>query len=153
MQLLHKVALVTGGADGIGKAICQRFKAEGGKVVIADVADDKGAALAKEIGGDDLRTAPQISGVLARPCSLFRRISRVLRPPGSTVSIPGDRKAQQYFAKAHPRTTIVRHETFRGSFVSCLSIFTNLFWPLVREPVIPQGGQFKVIRTRSVDIS
>jgi NAD(P)-dependent dehydrogenase (short-subunit alcohol dehydrogenase family) len=44
-----RVALVTGGASGIGRATSERIAAEGGAVVIADVQDEKGAAVAQEI--------------------------------------------------------------------------------------------------------
>jgi NAD(P)-dependent dehydrogenase (short-subunit alcohol dehydrogenase family) len=44
-----RVALVTGGASGIGKATAKRIAAEGGSVVIADVQDETGAAVAAEI--------------------------------------------------------------------------------------------------------
>lgn len=46
----NKVAIVTGGASGIGAAVCRRIAAEGGKVAIADLLGDRAEALAKEIG-------------------------------------------------------------------------------------------------------
>ncbi|MEF8880212.1 MAG: SDR family NAD(P)-dependent oxidoreductase [Candidatus Nanohaloarchaea archaeon] len=47
-----KVAIVTGGSSGIGKAICEKLNWEGVEVVIADVDEEKGLELAKEIGAD-----------------------------------------------------------------------------------------------------
>jgi len=54
MKLKDKVAIVTGGAQGIGAAIVRAYAAEGARVVIADVAEDKAQALAREIGNDAL---------------------------------------------------------------------------------------------------
>jgi 3alpha(or 20beta)-hydroxysteroid dehydrogenase len=49
-RLDNKVAIVTGGAQGQGAGIARAFVAEGAKVVIADVADEPGEALAAELG-------------------------------------------------------------------------------------------------------
>lgn len=46
--------LVTGGAMGIGESVVRRFAAEGARVAIADIATDKGRALADEIGASAL---------------------------------------------------------------------------------------------------
>ncbi|MCG8440508.1 MAG: SDR family oxidoreductase [Caulobacterales bacterium] len=46
-----KVCVVTGGASGIGAATARSFAGEGAKVVITDVQDDQGVALAGELGG------------------------------------------------------------------------------------------------------
>ena len=45
-----KVALITGAAGDIGAAIARRFIAEGATVCLADIDDDKGRALADDIG-------------------------------------------------------------------------------------------------------
>ena len=51
MKLKDKVAVVTGGAQGIGEAIVRAYAEEGAKVVIADMAMDKAEALARDLGG------------------------------------------------------------------------------------------------------
>jgi NAD(P)-dependent dehydrogenase (short-subunit alcohol dehydrogenase family) len=52
MQLKDKVAVVTGGAHGIGRALCLRFAAEGARaVVVADIDADAAMDVAEEIGG------------------------------------------------------------------------------------------------------
>lgn len=50
MKLENKVAIVTGAADGIGKAIAKEFANEGAKVVIADINFKKAQETAAEIG-------------------------------------------------------------------------------------------------------
>lgn len=49
-RLQGLVAVITGGASGIGAATVRRFVAEGANVVIADIQDGPGAALAAELG-------------------------------------------------------------------------------------------------------
>ncbi|PHZ84777.1 SDR family NAD(P)-dependent oxidoreductase [Paremcibacter congregatus] len=49
-RVADKVALITGGASGLGAGIAKRFVAEGARVVITDLQEDKGQALAYELG-------------------------------------------------------------------------------------------------------
>lgn len=52
-----RVALVTGGASGIGKGIVRMFAKRGCQVIIFDVQDEKGEALAKELSDEGSKVA------------------------------------------------------------------------------------------------
>ena len=57
MVITNKVIVVTGGANGIGAALCRRFAADGAKaVVVVDIDGDAAKRLAAEMGGHAVRT-------------------------------------------------------------------------------------------------
>jgi len=58
--LATRIALVTGAASGIGKAIAVKLAAEGACVVIADLSLEKAEAAAAEIGGADVAVGVQV---------------------------------------------------------------------------------------------
>ena len=60
-RLQGKTALITGGASGIGAATVRRFVAEGARATIADRDEEKGTALAQELGDEVLFVATDVS--------------------------------------------------------------------------------------------
>jgi NAD(P)-dependent dehydrogenase (short-subunit alcohol dehydrogenase family) len=74
MEISGHVALVTGAASGIGAAVARQLAAAGATVVVADVQDDKGRALADEIGGAfahvDVTDTAQITAAVDRAAGL-----------------------------------------------------------------------------------
>jgi NAD(P)-dependent dehydrogenase (short-subunit alcohol dehydrogenase family) len=76
-ELAGKVAIVTGGASGIGAGIVEKFLAEGARVVIADVERDRGEALAATLGADaafrltDVSDPDQVGALVAGAVATF----------------------------------------------------------------------------------
>jgi NAD(P)-dependent dehydrogenase (short-subunit alcohol dehydrogenase family) len=76
-ELTGKVAIVTGGASGLGEGLVRRFAAEGAKVLIGDVDCDGGKALAAELGDNalfveaDVSQLDQVSGLVTTAVQRF----------------------------------------------------------------------------------
>ena len=90
-RLVGKVALVTGGARGIGEGIVRRFVAEGARVMITDVLVAEGQALADELGGaaafirHDVVSRAEWDAALAATETKFGRLDILVNNAGVIV--------------------------------------------------------------------
>jgi NAD(P)-dependent dehydrogenase (short-subunit alcohol dehydrogenase family) len=87
-RLEGKVAAITGGASGIGAGTVRRFVEEGAKVLIADLDEAKGDALAAELGAGaaflrtDVSKEEDIAAMLAETTDRFGRIDVLFNNAG-----------------------------------------------------------------------
>lgn len=76
-ELDGKVAVITGGAGGLGEGLVRRFVAEGARVVFGDVDGERGATLATELGatarflGTDVTDTAQIAALIGTAVDVF----------------------------------------------------------------------------------
>jgi NAD(P)-dependent dehydrogenase (short-subunit alcohol dehydrogenase family) len=78
MQLADKIVVVTGGGNGIGRALCERFAAEGAKaIVVADVDGDAARQVAGQIGGQAIETD------VSREADVARLVAQVIEQHGA----------------------------------------------------------------------
>ena len=78
MQVTDRVCVVTGGGSGIGKALCERFAAQGARtIIVVDRAADHARAVAESVGGQ----AEVVDvGVAAEITEMLERVERVHGP-------------------------------------------------------------------------
>ena len=87
-RLANKVALITGGASGIGEGTVRLFAREGASVVIADILDDNGARLAGELGAraayvhTDVSREPDVQNAVAETVKRFGRLDCIFNNAG-----------------------------------------------------------------------
>jgi NAD(P)-dependent dehydrogenase (short-subunit alcohol dehydrogenase family) len=85
-DLQGKVTLITGAAQGIGAACARRFAREGAKVVLADIDDARGNALATELGAlyvhCDVGDKVQVDALIAKTVATHERIDVLVNNAG-----------------------------------------------------------------------
>lgn len=87
-RLTGKVALISGGARGMGAAHARALAAEDARVVLGDILDDEGAALAKEIGDNaafvhlDVREKQQWQDAVAEAVQRFGSLNVLVNNAG-----------------------------------------------------------------------
>jgi 3alpha(or 20beta)-hydroxysteroid dehydrogenase len=94
-RLDGKVALITGGARGMGKSHVRHFAAEGAKVVSGDVLDDLGTAVAAEIGPEtcryvhhDVSSEADWSAAVATAIEAFGKLDILVNNAGILMQAP-----------------------------------------------------------------
>jgi NAD(P)-dependent dehydrogenase (short-subunit alcohol dehydrogenase family) len=89
-----RIAIVTGGARGIGFETVKALKENGATVVIADINKDAGTKAAGELGADffqvDLTQSSQVKGLAAEVRSKHGRIDIAFNNAGIAVNVPSE---------------------------------------------------------------
>jgi NAD(P)-dependent dehydrogenase (short-subunit alcohol dehydrogenase family) len=105
MRLKSKVALITGAAHGMGESTARVFAREGAKVIVADVLEREGEAVAQSIvasGGDavfirlDVAEEQQWITVMSAIITRYGRIDILVNNAGISGAVP-DRMSTEYF--------------------------------------------------------
>jgi NAD(P)-dependent dehydrogenase (short-subunit alcohol dehydrogenase family) len=91
-RLVDRVAVVTGGASGIGRAMCERFAAEGAKVAVVDLDDVAGVEVAAAVDGvfvrADVTSSDEVEALYAEVAGRYGRIDVCCNNAG--ISPPDD---------------------------------------------------------------
>jgi len=166
--LSGRVCLVTGGAQGIGEACCRRFAREGAKVVIADMDDARGAALASELGGlyvhCDVGEKLQVDALVAAAITAHGRIDVLVNNAGIfkacdflditeadfdavlRVNLKGAFLVAQAVAREMARAG-------RGSIVNMSSVNGTLAIPSIASYNVSKGGINQLTRVMALSLA
>lgn len=93
MKLQDKIVVVTGGGNGIGRALCRRFAAEGAKaVVVADIEREAARQVAVEIGGWDFEAnVAEESGIQTLVDQVLKKYGQIdLFCSNAGIGVEGD---------------------------------------------------------------
>jgi len=140
-----RVALVTGGASGIGKATATRIAAEGGSVVIADVQDEAGAAVVAAIKTDrgtaayvhlDVTDEQGWTAAVASTLDQFGRLDILVNNAGWTTRV------------AHNDLEALTDEIFRKTFE--VNVFGTWWLTKAAMPYLRRSPDGNVVTVTSI---
>lgn len=118
MRLTEKIALISGGASGLGAATAKRFVEEGARVAIADVQEAKGRSLAQSLGDKaifvrlDVTQEADWSFAVNAAQDHFGSLTTLVNSAG--ISIPGN--IEEETLEGFRRTLAINLE---GAFLGC----------------------------------
>lgn len=150
MKLSDVVAIVTGGASGLGEATVRRLVAGGGKVVIVDRDEAKGQALASELGAAhaafakaDVTSQADVEAAIA--------LAEKWGPLRVAVSCAGVGWAARTLNKENQPHALDLFQTVIGiNLVGTFNVLRLAAAAMAKAPVLPEGERGVIINTASV---
>ncbi|OWM83841.1 hypothetical protein CDL15_Pgr004272 [Punica granatum] len=112
-RLLGKMALITGGASGIGASTASLFAKQGAKVVIADVQDELGQSLCRDIGSNQNRTVSYVHCDVASEADVQNAVDSAVKNHGKLDVMFSNAGTGGNF---DPRILTINYENFRRVF-------------------------------------
>ena len=140
-RLAGKVAVITGGGSGIGRASARMFVAEGAKVIVAEIDKSLGEASAREAGADarfvhtDVTDEDSVKRMVQQAKETFGRIDVLLNCAGG--SLREDRPVTEVEASVWDKTINL---DMKGPFLCCRHVI----------PVMVEQGKGSVVNFSSV---
>ena len=142
MRLLDKVAVITGGDSGIGRAIAIAFAKEGAHVVIGYHEDDEDALVTKQAVEEQGRTCLLHKGDISKESVCLAFVRKAVNQLGRLDIVVNNAAVQFPQEKLEDITPDQLKTTFG------VNIFSQFYMAKAAEPHLPEGGS--VINTTSV---
>lgn len=142
MLLANKVAIVTGGARGIGRATAERLAREGARVVVADIDDDNGqrAVNAIKASGNeaiyrhaDIAERLDVFNLVAAARDAFDRVDVLVNNAGVVDDMP-------FLELDEAELDRVLRTNLKGAFVVSQAVARQMVRQLEADPKSPPGA-------------
>lgn len=173
-RLSGRIALVTGGGSGIGRAVCQRFAQEGAEVIVTSRTTSHGQATADLVatitGGQpqvhtlDVGDRSQVAAVVAAVADRYGRID-ILSNNGGIDLVRGPdvehTSDEEWESVLHVNATglflicraAVRYMGAGGSIVNMASINSLVAWPNNAAYTASKGAALQFTRALALDVA
>jgi NAD(P)-dependent dehydrogenase (short-subunit alcohol dehydrogenase family) len=149
MELRGKVALVTGGASGLGEACVRRFVAQGARVAILDINSATGSALAEEMGG----AARFIKTDVAVESEVYQAVNEAARAFGRldiAVNCAGFAPAERVLGKDGPMQLSRFERTIQVNLIGSFNVIRLSAAIMANNAPNEAGERGVIINTASV---
>jgi len=146
MDIQGNVFIVTGGASGLGAGTARMLAAAGGKVVIADLNDAAGQALAQELGGQFVKCDVSLEADGQAAVEAAQKLGRL----AGLVNCAGIAVASKTVGKNGPHPLDAFEKTIRVNLIGTFNMTRLAAAAMVQNTPDAEGERGVIINTASV---